>query len=276
MSTLAVGDKPRSRGEGSDRSIVFIGAGNVATHLAPAMERAGIGCVVQVYSRAMRSAQALASRLYSATAVCEAEAVNGRADVYVVSLADHAVGGIVERLPHNNALWIHTSGSLPIGALSRLTDRVGVLYPLQTFSKNVYVDMSHVPLFVEGCTPEVAAMVREMAERLSTTVRYANGDLRRRMHIAAVFACNFTNHMFTVADDLLRKDGLSLEVLHPLLNETVRKALEGCPADGQTGPAVRGDMSIVEKHASMLPDDIAAMYRMISMSIYNRHHNEQN
>ena len=113
--------------------------------------------------------------------------------------------------------------------------------------------------------------IRGLAEKISKKVYYADGELRRRMHVAAVFACNFTNHMFTIADDLLRKDGLSLEVLHPLLQETVRKAIEGNPADGQTGPAVRGDKAVMEKHMSMLPPELAEMYSMISQSIYSRH-----
>lgn len=264
MSTSAVGD-----------SIVFIGAGNVASHLAPALERSGAGRVVQVYSRSLSSARALASKLKDASVTDEVADIIPDADIYIVSLVDHAVVDVLSRLPRNNALWLHTSGSLPMSVLDGMSDNIGVFYPLQTFSKGVEVDMSEVPLFIEGNTPEVAGRIRLMAEKVTPKVHYADGDLRKRMHIAAVFACNFTNYMFTVADDLLGRDGLSLEVLHPLLKETVRKALNGSPAQGQTGPAVRGDREVMEAHESMLDPELAEMYRMISGAIYNRHHQNQ-
>lgn len=264
MSTSAVGD-----------SIVFIGAGNVASHLAPALECSGAGRVVQVYSRSLSSARALASKLKDASATDEVTDIVPDADVYIVSLVDHAVVDVLSRLPRNNALWLHTSGSLPMSVLDGMSDNIGVFYPLQTFSKGVEVDMSEVPLFIEGNTSEVAGRIRLMAEKVTPKVHYADGDLRKRMHIAAVFACNFTNYMFTVADDLLGRDGLSLEVLHPLLKETVRKALNGSPAQGQTGPAVRGDREVMEAHESMLDPELAEMYRMISGAIYNRHHQNQ-
>lgn len=257
--------------------IVFLGAGNVATHLAPALERSGVGQVCQVYSRTPASAQALCERLQSASAVCDAARIVTDADIYIVSLVDHAVGEALSVVPptRRDALWLHTSGSLSMEVLSGRSDRFGVFYPLQTFSRDREVDMSQVPIFIEGNTAEVTDTIRMMAEAVSRKVYYADGDLRRRMHIAAVFACNFTNYMFTVADDLLRRDGLTLEVLHPLLAETVRKAMNGSPERGQTGPAVRGDMEVVERHASMLPADLAGIYRLLSDSIYKRHH-EQN
>lgn len=273
--------------------IVFIGAGNVASHLAPALESSRVGQVCQVYSRTPESAQALCERIRSERksdafasstasvndvpqAVTDAAQITPDADVYIVSLVDHAVGEALSVVPptRRDALWLHTSGSLPMEVLAARSDRFGVFYPLQTFSKDRDVDMAQVPIFIEGNTPEVTDTIRAMAEAVSSKVYYADGDLRRRMHIAAVFACNFTNYMFTVADDLLRRDGLSLEVLHPLLAETVHKAMTGSPERGQTGPAVRGDKEVVERHASMLPPDLAEIYRLLSDSIYKRHHDK--
>lgn len=255
------------------QSIVFIGAGNVATHLAPAIESAGVGIIRQVYSRTAESASALCSRLSVAEPVSSVDDIMHDADVYVVSLVDDAVAGIVTELSGKvvrSALWLHTSGSLPKEVLEGLSESYGVFYPLQTFSKGAEVDMAEVPIFIEGNTSEVTERIRSMARAVSSAVRYADSELRRRMHIAAVFACNFTNYMFTVADDLLRADGLTLEVLHPLLRETVRKAMAGSPADGQTGPAVRGDRDVMERHISMLPSDLASLYSRISEAIYNR------
>lgn len=258
--------------------IVFIGAGNVASHLAPAMEACGVGTVCQVYSRSESSAIALCDRLIEATHVTDASRIIADADVYVVSLVDHAVGEVLAEVKgsqarcgiRNDALWLHTSGSLPMETLAMMSGRYGVFYPLQTFSKSVAVDMARVPIFIEGNSSDTTACIKAMAEAISRSVHYADGDLRRRMHIAAVFACNFTNYMFTVADDLLKADGLSLEVLYPLIRETMRKAMEGSPAAGQTGPAVRGDREVVERHASMLPEGLADIYRQLSDAIYNR------
>lgn len=264
MSTSAAGNR---------QSIVFIGAGNVATHLAPAMERAGVGTIRQVYSRTLGSAAALCTHLSEAEPVSSVDDIVRDADIYVVSLVDDAVAGIVSRLKGHvapSSLWLHTSGSLPKESLEGLSDSYGVFYPLQTFSKGVDVNMAEVPMFIEGNTPEVTERIRSMAASVSSTVHYADSELRRRMHIAAVFACNFTNYMFTVADDLLRVDGLTLEVLHPLLRETVRKAMDGSPAEGQTGPAVRGDRAVMDKHISMLPPDLASLYSQISEAIYRR------
>lgn len=263
--------------------IAFIGAGNVATHLAPAFEKSGSGDVVQVYSRTKESATALCRRLKDAMPVNSLADLTTEADLYVISLPDHAANEIIEAISRqmhdgsrsgkwSSSLWVHTSGSLPLETLSAITTHPGVFYPLQTFSRSVDVDMNTVPIFIEAANERDCNLLKEIATQISSKVHYADGNLRKRMHIAAVFACNFTNYMFTVADDLLRQDGLTLEVLNPLLEETVRKALAGNPACGQTGPAVRGDMNIVSSHASMLPDSLSEIYRTLSEAIYNRHH----
>lgn len=252
--------------------VVFIGAGNVATHLAPAFEAAGVGEVIQVYSRTLRSASALASKLWEAEATDSMDDIRQDADIYVVSLADHAAAGVISSLKPNRALWLHTSGSLPIDVLDPLSRKTGVFYPLQTFSKRAQLDISEVPLFIEGSTPGVEAQIREIGEKIFANVRHADSDLRRKMHVAAVFACNFTNHLWTIADDLLRQEGLTLEVLHPLMKETMRKAIASeSPADGQTGPAVRGDRAVMDKHMSMLDSDMGQIYSLLSESIEKRH-----
>ncbi|MDE6371843.1 MAG: DUF2520 domain-containing protein [Duncaniella sp.] len=263
--------------------IAVIGAGNVATHLAPAFEKSGSGDVVQVYSRTKESAETLCRRLKDAIPVSNIADLTNEADLYVISLPDHAANEIIEGISRrmrdesrtgkwSSSLWVHTSGSLPLETLSAITPRPGVFYPLQTFSRSVDVDMSKVPIFIEAANEHDRTILEEIAARISSKVHYADGDLRKRMHIAAVFACNFTNYMFTVADDLLRQDNLTLEVLNPLLEETVKKALAGNPAAGQTGPAVRGDMNIMSTHASMLPESLSGIYRTLSEAIYNRHH----
>ena len=260
--------------------IVAIGAGNVASHVIPALESAGVGEVTQVYSRTLRSADALASRLWGASATDNPDEIVDDADIYIVSVADHAAADLLARLKPNNALWLHTSGSLPLETLGRLSKKTGVFYPLQTFSRQVSLDITRVPLFIEGSTPGVEAEIREIGQKVFNRIYHADSALRRKMHVAAVFACNFTNHLWAIADDLLRREGLDLSVLHPLLDETLRKAetSPGGPASGQTGPAVRGDRAVMQAHESMLPADLSEIYSMLSESIYRRYNNpdEQN
>ncbi|MCM1522418.1 MAG: DUF2520 domain-containing protein [Muribaculaceae bacterium] len=253
--------------------IVAIGAGNVASHLIPAIEAAGVGEVAQVYSRTLRSANALASRLWNAQPIDSTDAIIKDADIYIVSLADNAVASVLSKLKPNNALWLHTSGSLPLSVLSGLSLKTGVFYPLQTFSKETRPEMSRIPLFIEGSTPGVEAQIREIGQKVFSRVVPADSDLRRKMHVAAVFACNFTNYLWTVADDLLRQSDLDLSVLHPLLEETLRKAetISGGPAAGQTGPAMRGDEAVMKAHEAMLPENLADIYSRLSRAIMERH-----
>lgn len=255
----------------SGKTIVFIGAGNVASHLAPALDRVEYLEVIQVYSRKKENASRLASVLHNAAATSEVGEILP-ADVYFVSLVDDAVGEIIFQIPANNSLWILTSGSLPQEVLSSCSGRYGVFYPLQTFSKDIDVNLSEVPVFTEGSTPEVEKEITALAHSITSKVYHAEDDMRRRMHIAAVFGCNFVNYLWTLSDDLLRKEGLSIDVLKPLLYETLRKAVTVGPRAGQTGPAVRGDRRIMEKHLSLLSPEEAEIYCLLSESIYNYHH----
>lgn len=261
----------------SGKKIVFLGAGNVATHLARAFDKVDGIDVVQVYSRSLESASVLSESLSHASATDCIEDICTCADLYIVSLVDDAVAGVLASVPHGNALWVHTSGSLPKEVLSAVSSRHGVLYPLQTFSKDVEVDMAEVPIFVEGSTPDVEEDIRAFAGKISDRVYQADGERRRKMHVAAVFACNFVNYFWTVADDLLKEEGLGLEVLHPLMRETMRKAIFASPSSGQTGPAVRGDRKVIAMHSSMLPSKFADIYTTMSDMIYDHYHNhEQN
>lgn len=253
--------------------IVAVGAGNLATHLIPALEAAGVGEVAQVYSRSSRSARLLASRLWDAKPITNLDEIAPDADIYVVSLADSAVPEVVSKLKPNNALWLHTSGSLPLSVLSHLSPKTGVFYPLQTFSRHAELEMAPIPLFIEGSTPGTEALIREIGRKVFTRVFHADSALRKKMHVAAVFACNFTNYLWTVADDLLRDEQLDLSVLHPLLDETLRKAktIQGGPGAGQTGPAVRGDMEVMNAHKEMLTPELANIYQLLSEAIMKRH-----
>lgn len=247
---------------------VVIGSGNVASAVVPALERAGAISVAAVYSPTPVHAKQLADRLACADAVSDAARVPMDAELYLVAVKDDAIARIAGELPRNNAVWLHTSGGVPAAMLAPLTESYGVFYPLQTFSKGVDVNLAEVPVFVEGSDDAALAVAELLGRAISPKVYHADGDTRCKMHAAAVFACNFTNHLWAIADDILRREaGVDLSVLHPLLIETLRKAMLGHPADGQTGPAVRGDRGVMEKHASLLTADEAELYRRLSEHI---------
>ncbi len=248
--------------------IVFIGAGNVASHIAPAIERSGAGRIRQVYSRTFNNAQALAEKLRDAKATDDLSQILPDADIYIISIKDDSIGEIAQKLSPNNALWLHTSGSVNMEVLSALSPRYGVFYPMQTFSKNAPLEMSEVPLFIEGSSQEVEKEIESFAAKTFDKVYHADSELRRKMHIAAVFSCNFTNYMWVIADELLRKEGLTFDVMKPLMEETLRKAFANTPEQGQTGPAVRGDKNIMEKHEALLSESDREVYRLLSDRIF--------
>lgn len=256
---------------------VIIGSGNVATTLAPALEQAGAIDVVAVYSPTPGHADALCRKLNHARAISESGEVPADAALYLLAVKDDAIRELALQLKAvPSALWLHTSGGVAADTLRPLSERYGVFYPLQTFSKGVDVDMGQVPVFVEASNEADTELVSALARTVTPKVSHADGVTRCKMHAAAVFACNFTNHLWTIADDILRRGtGTDLSVLAPLLTETLRKAMEVRPALAQTGPARRGDREVIEKHAGLLTDNEARLYRTLSEHIID-YYNEQN
>ncbi len=250
--------------------IVIVGAGNVASHIAPALFFAGAGDIVQVCSRSLKSASALTSRIPGAVAAGSLDEIVRDADIYLISVADDAIASVVESLPRTGALVLHTSGSVGMEALAGASERYGVFYPLQTFSKGVELDVAEVPLFIEGSTPQVEDEIRRFASVLFKSVYHADSETRKKMHVAAVFACNFTNYLWTLAAELLAKDNLPFDVLRPLLEETLRKAMVNTPGASQTGPAARGDRRIVDAHLALLDGREKEIYSLLSECIMER------
>lgn len=259
-------------GEGAHRSmekrIVVIGSGNVATHLARSLTG-----VVQIASRTIGHARELADAI-GCGATDSIDDLDD-ADAYIVAVKDDAIAAIADAVPDRcrEALWLHTSGSVDKSVFASGFKRYGVLYPLQTFSKEVAVDMSQVPLFIEGSDADVEEVIRRIALTVSPTVVSADSQLRAQMHVAAVFACNFSNYMYTLADEVLRCNGLEFALLKPLLAETLRKAVEASPEASQTGPAARGDRSVIDKHESMLSGEQLKIYKTVTNSIL-KHYNK--
>ncbi len=251
--------------------IVFIGAGNLGTALAKELYKKGFQ-IQQVYSRTQKSAKELADKVES-NYITSAKDIIADAGIYFVTLKDSAWSEVLPFVNFGNNLVIHCSGSMPIFELHKYTSNCGVLYPLQTFSKEREVDFSSIPVFIESESEKNVRILREIAVSISKSVTVLNSEKRLYLHIAAVFACNFVNHFYEQASDVLKIKGIPFGVLKPLIYETAQKVQELNPFDAQTGPAVRYDENIIRKHLEALESNPSTreLYKLISKSIFEHH-----
>lgn len=250
--------------------ISILGAGNVAWHLAPALEDAG-HTIMEVYSRSIRAAQKLTDRLYTAEAVDDMDFSTSQANVFILAVKDTAIPTVVDEviLPENSIL-LHTSGTVSLDILNHSSaSHTGILYPLQSFSKGRKLDFNDVPFLIESEEEETLEVIRAIAKSLSPQVYHVNSKDRKVLHVAGVFASNFSNHMIRISEDIMRRQGLDFEMMKPLIIETIAKSLEIGAQAAQTGPAKREDYSTLEDHHNFLSydEDIAEIYRLISQHI---------
>lgn len=250
------------------RRIIILGSGNVASSLAPALD--AVADVVQVYSRDIDHARALAATLREASPITSFADIDLSADIAIIAVADDAVAEIGRALEGFEGIVAHTSGSVPMEALSPATRR-GVFYPLQTFSRSRRIDFKGVSLFIEGDSEATTDELTALATEVSTKVFKADSQVRAALHVPAVFACNFANYMWDVADNLLKPGGFDIRVFEPLLEETLRKALTLGPHQAQTGPAMRLDFNVIRDHVSKLPPDLAELYTTLTNQIIHSH-----
>ena len=251
-----------------NKKIVLIGAGNVAHHLAPALLRAGMN-LCQIYSRTLESAREL-GRKTGITYTSDTFAVYPDGDIYIFCVSDDALLSVFKSLRINEeALILHTSGSVPLDIFKPYRKNYGVLYPLQTFSKTRNLDFGEIPLCIEAPDKEVLKTIGQIADKLSSKVYEISSEKRKKLHLAAVLANNFTNHLYHMAGKLLEKEDLDFNLLRPLIFETAHKVMQMIPENAQTGPARRGDTNILNLHKSMLKDnrDIQTLYVLLSQSI---------
>ena len=257
--------------------VSFIGSGNVAWHLAPALDNAGF-TVREVYSRNSKNAKALVGKLYQAEVKDSLDFSNSASMVFFICVSDDVIQEIVQEivLPED-AVLVHTSGSQPLTVLAYAAiSRIGVFYPLQTFTKQKKIDFSEVPIFIESTDKETSSALLKMAKAVSKKVETIDSSKRVALHIAAVFASNFTNHMLTISKNIMVVSGMQYDWLKPLIAETITKSLAIGPEAAQTGPAKRGDLEILDKHLELLKNDeqIAELYKLISQHIIDSHADE--
>ena len=248
--------------------IVLIGAGNVATRLGIALKKHHN--ITQVFSRHLTNASSLAKRL-NATATDNIKDITTDADIYFLSVSDDAIAPIVTDLPNTKGVVAHTAGSVSINALDKFNS-YGIFYPFQTFSKNRDISFNNIPILIEGNSRNTTVQLLKLASSLSTSVHEVNSEQRLLLHIAAVFACNFTNHLYHISKNISDKAELPFDILQPLIEETVSKAFKVSPENAQTGPASRDDRQTMDKHIEILNksfDDkkLVELYKNISNQI---------
>ena len=258
--------------------ISFIGAGNLAWHLAPALENAGHH-INEVYSRQLQHARQLVSNLYDAYTHSELNFADSPSTLFILAVPDDALEQVCSRLVlPERAILVHTSGSTSLQSLeqwmaiySDVPVQTGVFYALQTFSKDQsFIDFTEIPLCIESADKITEDALVALGQDISHIVYLITSDERRTLHIAAVFANNFTNHLLTLAHDLTVHAGLEFSLLRPLMTETFRKGLAANnPANGQTGPARRGDLTTISEHLTYLTSQpkVAEIYQVLTDSI---------
>jgi predicted short-subunit dehydrogenase-like oxidoreductase (DUF2520 family) len=250
--------------------IVIIGSGNVAWHLSRALEDAG-HFVLEVYSRNINNALSLTKRLYDAEAVDSLDFSKSEAEVFILAVSDSAIEEIVgEIILPDNAIIAHTSGAMSISALGYApTEHLGVFYPLQTFSIGKAVEWKQIPILIEAETEECSIALENLGKSLSSQVLSVSSAKRQEIHLAAVFASNFTTYILSLSEQILEARKINFDLLKPLIAETINKCFEMSPYDALTGPARRGDMTTLNRQIQMLEGNHSQkeVYKTLSQQI---------
>jgi predicted short-subunit dehydrogenase-like oxidoreductase (DUF2520 family) len=222
------------------------------------------------------SARSLAGRLGTGWTT-DPGALDPVADVLFFCVPDRAIAELLCRIEMKKKVtMIHTAGSIPADVFKGIVTDYGVLYPVMTFTRERSLDLSHVPLCIEGSSPETTAFLEEMAGKLSDRIYRVDSGQRKILHLAGIISSNFTNHMYRISRDFLRSQGMDFDLLKPLILETAAKVMEMDPADAQTGPASRNDSEVVKDHIDLLKDhpELQKIYTFVSDSIRNHFHAE--
>ncbi len=249
------------------KNIILLGSGNVATHLGIALKNSNY-TIVQVYSKSIENAKVLANKL-------DAQFTNNLSklkstDLIIVCINDDAILSVLSQI--KNTAIVHTSGSIGLDVFKQKFTNYGVFYPLQTFNKEIDINISEIPFCIEGNSLEFEKQLIKIAKALSNNVVKMNSQQRKQLHIAAVFACNFSNHMYSIADDLLAKKNIDFKILLPLIRKTNANLENYRPKEVQTGPAKRKDTAIIQEHiATIKENEIKELYHRISDNIIKYH-----
>lgn len=241
---------------------ILLGSGNVAIHFAKAIQSSEGIVLIQRYARSFTNDACFDSQIPKTDRLENLM----DADLYILAVSDDAISPLSARLKATHGLVVHTSGSIPMSAL-HCKAPLGVLYPVQTFSKQKNVNFSEVPLCLETERAADMVLLKKFALSLSSEVYELNSEKREKLHLAAVFANNFSNYMYKIADDICCKYQIPFETLKPLIRETANKILEMSPYDAQTGPARRNDQTVIQKQRDLLESENKEIYALLSKAI---------
>lgn len=244
--------------------VVLLGSGNVASHLAKAFLKADGIEVTQFYGRTKSSLKNLDAQIDKITDLNSL----AKADVYIIAIPDDAIAEFSSHIPMRNALVVHTSGSVALDTLSD-TNRKGVFYPLQTFSKDADINFRDIPICIEAEKNKDLVLLEKLASSMSNNVYFIDSKQRKSLHVAAVFVNNFVNHLYSLGHELCAEHQVPFEILTPLILETAKKVATINPIDAQTGPARRNDIKTIEMHLSMLSKEHKEIYQLLTKSIKN-------
>lgn len=251
-------------------NIAIIGSGNVAWHLAQALDKNG-NKITEVFSRNITNAKKLCSKLYDAHPTDLLDFTTSKATIFIIAVPDDCIAEVSKKSHFpKQAILVHTAGSMTMSQLEASNcDNLGVFYPLQTFSKSKFIAFNTLPICIEASNLKTEKTLEKLAFSICENVCFYDASDRKKLHLAAVFACNFTNYMLIQAKKILENEDLSFEVLKPLIKETIDKALEIGPEKSQTGPAARNDTFTIQKHLDLLANktELKAIYQLISNEI---------
>jgi predicted short-subunit dehydrogenase-like oxidoreductase (DUF2520 family) len=259
----------------SIKTAVILGSGNLAGSLAPALKKAGVK-ILQVYSRNAEHAKILADEVNAPYTAALPE-ITMKAEVYFFLLSDSVVEKTAQKLNLGNSIAIHCSGSLPANMLKSCSANYGVFYPLQTFKKEKKISFEEIPFFIEASNNLTGEGLMHLAKLLSSKVYSMTSMQREKLHLAAVIANNFSNHLYLQAEKILAEENIPFDVLLPLLTESLTNVSALGPYSSQTGPARRNDKNIIEHQLKLLSCNpkMQMLYSILSESITDTYNNEQ-
>ena len=244
-------------------SIVLLGTGNVAQHLINAFSNSTAVALVQVVARNSEQIK----HLIAIDKICSDYQEIKEADLYIISVSDYAIAEVSSYLPFENRLVVHTSGSMSLETLDK-KNRRGVFYPLQTFTKNKAVNFSEIPICLESENASDYSKLEEVAKAISEVYQPISSKQRKALHVAAVFVCNFVNHLYQMGESICLENNLSFDLLKPLIAETAQKVQSLAPEAAQTGPAKRNDTQTINNHLNFLTDGTQKqLYKLLTKSI---------
>ncbi len=248
------------------QTVSIIGAGNVAWHFSKEIKKAGIE-VIQVFNRNEKNGKLLANEL-NCRYVDNLNKLE-KADLYIFAVTDEAISELIDSNFFTEKNVVHTAGCVELEVFKGKALNYGVIYPLQTFTKEKEICFKDVPLYIEGNSSDFETEISEFAKRLSNNIKLIDSTTRMNIHLAAVIACNFSNYFYILAESVLKNRGLEFSILQNLLIETVQKTKSISPKDGQTGPARRNDLKTIQKHKELLKDEpeILNLYTIVTEGI---------